>query len=209
MPQPARLNRRRHRGRARTGIGEHAATRDTWVFKGGTCLKKCFFETYRFSEDLDFTVLDHTRLRFRALRPSGFFLERFYRFPEIFASTGMVLHEAKRSTCCRKQVTASGYGQILDGLPNRAREFVPECRNEHGSLKNIFSGFRAAIGPKLRHHELMDGKSLRDRNSHRAAAFPRDQSSHLCLPEHVPQERQRSRMRFQLRNPDHPDFCIR
>jgi predicted nucleotidyltransferase component of viral defense system len=20
-----------------------------WVFKGGTCLKKCFFETYRFS----------------------------------------------------------------------------------------------------------------------------------------------------------------
>jgi len=27
-----------------------------WVFKGGTCLKKCYFETYRFSEDLDFTV---------------------------------------------------------------------------------------------------------------------------------------------------------
>lgn len=28
-----------------------------WAFKGGTCLKKCFVETYRFSEDLDFTVL--------------------------------------------------------------------------------------------------------------------------------------------------------
>ena len=27
-----------------------------WVFKGGTCLKKCYFETYRFSEDLDFTL---------------------------------------------------------------------------------------------------------------------------------------------------------
>ena len=27
-----------------------------WVFKGGTCLKKCFFETSRFSEDLDFTI---------------------------------------------------------------------------------------------------------------------------------------------------------
>ena len=25
--------------------------------KGGTCLKKCYIETYRFSEDLDFTVL--------------------------------------------------------------------------------------------------------------------------------------------------------
>ena len=27
-----------------------------WVFKGGTCLKKRFIETYRFSEDLDFTI---------------------------------------------------------------------------------------------------------------------------------------------------------
>lgn len=30
----------------------------TWVFKGGTCLRKCYYETYRFSEDLDFTVID-------------------------------------------------------------------------------------------------------------------------------------------------------
>lgn len=29
-----------------------------WFFKGGTCLKKCYFETYRFSEDCDFTVPD-------------------------------------------------------------------------------------------------------------------------------------------------------
>src|SRR6266404_8027850 len=27
-----------------------------WIFKGGTCLKKCYFDTYRFSEDLDFTA---------------------------------------------------------------------------------------------------------------------------------------------------------
>jgi len=31
---------------------------ETWVFKGGTCLRKCFFETYRLSEDLDFTIVD-------------------------------------------------------------------------------------------------------------------------------------------------------
>lgn len=30
--------------------------RALWVFKGGTCIKKCFFETYRFSEDLDFSL---------------------------------------------------------------------------------------------------------------------------------------------------------
>ena len=28
------------------------------VFKGGTCLRKCWFNNYRFSEDLDFTSLD-------------------------------------------------------------------------------------------------------------------------------------------------------
>lgn len=38
------------------GINAHDELADTWVFKGGTCLKKCYFETYRFSEDLDFTL---------------------------------------------------------------------------------------------------------------------------------------------------------
>jgi predicted nucleotidyltransferase component of viral defense system len=37
------------------GISKNEAL-SQWVFKGGTCLKKCYFETYRFSEDLDFTV---------------------------------------------------------------------------------------------------------------------------------------------------------
>ena len=41
------------------GISNHAELGSTWVFKGGTCLKKCYFETYRFSEDLDFTITDH------------------------------------------------------------------------------------------------------------------------------------------------------
>ena len=37
------------------GISAHLELKK-WIFKGGTCLKKCYFETYRFSEDLDFTV---------------------------------------------------------------------------------------------------------------------------------------------------------
>ena len=40
------------------GIYANPALRKAWVFKGGTCLKKCYFEDYRFSEDLDFTLLD-------------------------------------------------------------------------------------------------------------------------------------------------------
>lgn len=39
------------------GIAQHPITSKNWIFKGGTCIKKCYFETYRFSEDLDFSLL--------------------------------------------------------------------------------------------------------------------------------------------------------
>jgi len=45
------------------GISNHEELGSNWVFKGGTCLKKCYFETYRFSEDLDFTIIDPYSLR--------------------------------------------------------------------------------------------------------------------------------------------------
>ena len=44
------------------GIGAHPVLSRYWAFKGGTCLKKCYFETYRFSEDLDFSVLPGSAL---------------------------------------------------------------------------------------------------------------------------------------------------
>jgi len=37
------------------GIAQHPVL-GQWIFKGGMCLKKCWFDTYRFSEDLDFTL---------------------------------------------------------------------------------------------------------------------------------------------------------
>lgn len=40
------------------GIYRQQVLAEKWIFKGGTCLKKCWFETYRFSEDLDFTLTD-------------------------------------------------------------------------------------------------------------------------------------------------------
>ena len=39
------------------GIGTDPDLGQKWAFKGGTSLKKCYVETWRFSEDLDFTVL--------------------------------------------------------------------------------------------------------------------------------------------------------
>ena len=48
------------------GIFKHEAFKEDWLFKGGTSLKKCFFETFRFSEDLDFTIKnpDHLNVEF-------------------------------------------------------------------------------------------------------------------------------------------------
>jgi uncharacterized protein len=41
------------------GIARHEQLSKTIVFKGGTVLKKIYFEDYRFSEDLDFTLLNN------------------------------------------------------------------------------------------------------------------------------------------------------
>ncbi len=53
------------------GIAAHPDISKSWVFKGGTCLKKCYFETYRFSEDLDFTLTNSDYLS------EGYLLETF------------------------------------------------------------------------------------------------------------------------------------
>ncbi len=40
------------------GISQHPLLHQCLVFKGGTVLKKVYFEDYRYSEDLDFTLID-------------------------------------------------------------------------------------------------------------------------------------------------------
>jgi predicted nucleotidyltransferase component of viral defense system len=50
------------------GIYAHEELSESWIFKGGTCLKKCYFETYRFSEDLDFTLRNEDQLDEEFLR---------------------------------------------------------------------------------------------------------------------------------------------
>jgi uncharacterized protein len=41
-------------------ISKNLSLKKILVFKGGTVLKKAYFDNYRFSEDLDFTLLDKT-----------------------------------------------------------------------------------------------------------------------------------------------------
>ena len=66
------------------GISAHDALRENWIFKGGTCLKKCFFETYRFSEDLDFTMTDGGQI------DQGFLKQTFQEIGDwIYERTGI------------------------------------------------------------------------------------------------------------------------
>jgi len=44
------------------GISAHSELGANWAFKGGTYRKKCYFATYRFSEDLDFSLTNSTHL---------------------------------------------------------------------------------------------------------------------------------------------------
>jgi predicted nucleotidyltransferase component of viral defense system len=44
-------------GWALWGLGSSELLRERLLFKGGTCLRKCYMPDYRFSEDLDFTAL--------------------------------------------------------------------------------------------------------------------------------------------------------
>ena len=44
------------------GIQSHEKCNKSWIFKGGTCLKKCFFKQYRFSEDMDFSLKNQFHL---------------------------------------------------------------------------------------------------------------------------------------------------
>lgn len=51
-------------------IGSQKNIKDQWIFKGGTCLKKCFMKNWRFSEDLDFTILPESHFDFNYLNDS-------------------------------------------------------------------------------------------------------------------------------------------
>jgi predicted nucleotidyltransferase component of viral defense system len=46
-----------------TNLSQVKLFADTFLFKGGTCLIKCYFGYVRFSEDIDFTWKDQSAFR--------------------------------------------------------------------------------------------------------------------------------------------------
>jgi len=96
------------------GIFHDQVLSPVWIFKGGTCLKKCFFETYRFSENLDFTITDRTHL------DRDFLIERFSQIGQwIYDATGIEIP----SDMLRFDVwdTPSATGRGMDAFPIAGR----------------------------------------------------------------------------------------
>jgi predicted nucleotidyltransferase component of viral defense system len=98
------------------GIAAHPVIGHQWVFKGGTCLKKCYFETYRFSEDLDFTLQDAEHLN-----------EKF--LAEVFEEIGELVYEA-----CGLQ------------LPSEARKFEVFTNPRSNPSAQGRVGYRGPLG---------------------------------------------------------------
>lgn len=95
------------------GIYGYPPLASTWVFKGGTCLKKCYFETYRFSEDLDFTVTDPAQLEETALK-SAFaeIVERLYEETGLEIAADQLRFDVYRNKrdrlCCEGRIYYRG-----------------------------------------------------------------------------------------------------
>lgn len=72
------------------GINNHKKLHEDWIFKGGTSLKKCFFEGYRFSEDLDFTLTNEDHLNIEFLK------KIFFEIADaIYNETGIMFYRDK------------------------------------------------------------------------------------------------------------------
>lgn len=107
------------------GVAQHPELAHTWVFKGGTCLRKCYYETFRFSEDLDFTVIEGGPERPDELQP-------------IFAEVGqwlreesgieLILDEKAFQRCQNRRGHPTTQGKISYRGPNETRGVLPKVK---------------------------------------------------------------------------------
>ena len=65
------------------GISNQSELSKCLIFKGGTCLKKCYFGDYRFSEDLDFSTIG---------APAGQLLENALKDAALIAKRYLIEH---------------------------------------------------------------------------------------------------------------------
>jgi predicted nucleotidyltransferase component of viral defense system len=92
----------------------HSPLKDILLFKGGTCIKKCYFSDYRFSEDLDFTLTEECT--FKNIQKN---LD--IAFKHIYLSSGIKLnfHHYDRHTHENTYTFFLGYEGPLPGVSGK------------------------------------------------------------------------------------------
>lgn len=87
--------------------------RSRLLFKGGTALKKCYFPEYRFSEDLDFTLVEE--VPFEIIRK-----DLDVAFEESYRDSGVLLRYARsdRQPHANSHTFYLNYEGPLGGLPS-------------------------------------------------------------------------------------------
>jgi predicted nucleotidyltransferase component of viral defense system len=107
------------------GISQQKELESNWVFKGGTCLKKCFFETFRFSEDLDFTLKDSAQLN------EAFLIGAFKQIAEwVYEASGIEMPEDLLSfeIYTNPRGKASAQGKVGYRGPMRRGSDIPRIK---------------------------------------------------------------------------------
>jgi hypothetical protein len=82
-----------------SGLARSGLTRHGWIFKGGTCLRHCYYEGYRFSEDIDFSC-----------KPGGDNLDKSLQLLQ--KSTGKIQSESGIRITVKEPHTIEGDFQI-------------------------------------------------------------------------------------------------
>lgn len=162
------------------GIGSDPDLSTHWAFKGGTCLKKCYIDTYRFSEDLDFSVLPNgpvkpeevepiiNRILGRIYEESGIDFSikspAFKYFSDHHYTEGSIYYRGPRNAPSPSRIKLDITGNekivrptILRGVDHKYSDALPKTANVRCyAFDEIFAEKIRAMGQRSRPRDLYD-----------------------------------------------------
>ncbi len=142
-------------------ISQNEQLSDSWLFKGGTCLRKCFFENYRYSEDLDFTIRDTATFHMEKLQSSVLLIAKW-----VYQNTGIEI-DTNRSIF--ESLKNSSNQLILQGRIFYHGPASPTSPRAWPRIKFDITSDEVVVNPPELHtinHPYSDGSSIKDLKVH-------------------------------------------
>ncbi len=126
------------------GIYSLPDLQDSLIFKGGTCLKKCWFKDYRFSEDLDFTSLSKDFVLTQE------HIQQICQY--VLDKSGIEMHPFSIRPLLHKNILVGYEAQILFwGADHRQNEVPPTKDRWHSKIKMEITLFeKMMFKPEIR-----------------------------------------------------------